>query len=164
MGKPAARVTDSVSHPLPPVLSPGPGSLNVLIGGLPAWRGVNPIVAKALQSAKKTADATIKAATAATNAAPDPASKAVAKTAEEATKATVAATMGTMISTSAAGADIHSCMTLLPIPPHGPGVVINGSKSVLINNLPACFLGNTILEAVGPPNKITKGCPTVQIG
>jgi hypothetical protein len=34
---------------------------------------------------------------------------------------------------------------------------------VLINNLPACFVGNTILEAVGPPNKIAMGCPTVQI-
>ena len=164
MGKPAARVTDSVSHPLPPVLSPGPGSLNVLIGGLPAWRGVNPIAAAALKVAKKSADAAIKTATAATAAAPDPVSKTAAKAAEEATKATVAATMSATISASAAGADIHSCVTLLPIPPHGPGVVIDGSKTVLINNLPACFLGNTIVEAVGPPNKITKGCPTVQIG
>ena len=40
MGRPAARVTDPVLHPLPGVLTPGPGSLNVLIGGLPAWRGI----------------------------------------------------------------------------------------------------------------------------
>lgn len=37
---PAARVTDPVVHPLPGILQPGPGSPNVLIGNLPAWRGV----------------------------------------------------------------------------------------------------------------------------
>ena len=36
MGKPAARVGDSTSHGTP--LGPGPGSVNVLIGGAPAWR------------------------------------------------------------------------------------------------------------------------------
>jgi uncharacterized Zn-binding protein involved in type VI secretion len=35
---------------------------------------------------------------------------------------------------------------------------------VLINNLPAARMGDTILEAVGPPNKIAMGCPTVIIG
>jgi uncharacterized Zn-binding protein involved in type VI secretion len=34
----AARVTDATSHGTP--LSPGPGSSNVFIGGLPAWRAV----------------------------------------------------------------------------------------------------------------------------
>jgi uncharacterized Zn-binding protein involved in type VI secretion len=34
----------------------------------------------------------------------------------------------------------------------------------LINNLPACRLGDTVLEAVGPPNKIVKGEMTVIIG
>ncbi len=33
---PAARVGDSTSHGTP--LSPGPGSTDVLIGGMPAWR------------------------------------------------------------------------------------------------------------------------------
>ena len=37
---PAARILDPVLHPLPGILQPGPGSLTVLIGGLPAWRGV----------------------------------------------------------------------------------------------------------------------------
>ena len=32
----AARVGDTTSHGTP--LSPGPGSANVLIGGMPAWR------------------------------------------------------------------------------------------------------------------------------
>lgn len=33
---PAARVGDQTSHGTP--LGPGPGSANVLIGGMPAWR------------------------------------------------------------------------------------------------------------------------------
>jgi len=33
---PAARVGDTTSHGSP--LAPGPGSANVLIGGMPAWR------------------------------------------------------------------------------------------------------------------------------
>jgi uncharacterized Zn-binding protein involved in type VI secretion len=33
---PAARVGDVTSHGTP--LAPGPGSFNVLIGGMPAWR------------------------------------------------------------------------------------------------------------------------------
>ncbi len=36
MGLPAARLGDMTSHGTP--LSPGPGSPNVLIGGMPAWR------------------------------------------------------------------------------------------------------------------------------
>ena len=36
MGQPAARVGDLTSHGTP--LGPGPGSFNVFIGGVPAWR------------------------------------------------------------------------------------------------------------------------------
>lgn len=36
MGQPAARIGDPTSHGTP--LAPGPGSVNVLIGGRPAWR------------------------------------------------------------------------------------------------------------------------------
>ncbi|MEL6816293.1 MAG: PAAR domain-containing protein [Cyanobacteria bacterium J06598_3] len=36
----AARITDPVAHPTPPILTGGPGSPDVLVGGLPAWRGV----------------------------------------------------------------------------------------------------------------------------
>ena len=36
MSKPAARMGDPTSHGTP--LGPGPGSGNVLIGGMPAWR------------------------------------------------------------------------------------------------------------------------------
>jgi uncharacterized Zn-binding protein involved in type VI secretion len=157
-------VTDNVVHPLPPVLGPGPGSLNVLIGSLPAWRGVGGAIAGALQAAKQISDTAIKVAEAATLAAAGTPGAPAAKLAEESVKAASAASMGSMISSSAGGADIHSCATPLPIPPHGPGVVIDGSQTVLINNLPACRMGDTVLEAVGPPNKIAKGEMTVIIG
>ncbi len=38
---PAARVNDMTAHGSP--LAPGPGSPNVLIGGMPAWRGLTDI-------------------------------------------------------------------------------------------------------------------------
>lgn len=138
--------------------------MTVLIGSLPAWRGVPLAAAAGIQSAKAVADATIKVAEAATVAAAGTPGAPVAKAAEETTKATVAATMSTTISTAAAGADIHTCATPLPIPPHGPGVVVNGSMTVLINSLPACRAGDTIVEAVGPPNSIAMGHPTTMIG
>ncbi len=164
MGKPAARVLDTPAHGVPPAMAPGPGSLNVLIGSKPAWRGVPSGTAAALQAAKRTSDASIHAAEAATAAAAGTPGLPAAKAAEEAAKATAAASMGSMITSMAAGADIHICAVPLPIPPHGPGVVVDGSTSVLINNLPACRLGDTIVEAVGPPDKIASGCMTVLIG
>lgn len=39
MGQPAARVGDMTSHGTP--LGPGPGSFNVLIGGMPAWKAAS---------------------------------------------------------------------------------------------------------------------------
>lgn len=159
---PAARVTDLTSHGTP--LSPGPGSFTVLIGMLPAWRGVPAAAAAALQSAKSASDAVIKTAEAATLAAAGTPGAPAAKAAEETVKATQAAAMGSMISGMAAGADIHICPIPLPIPPHGPGVVIDGSSTVLINNLQASRQGDTILEAIGPTNTIAMGCPTVLIG
>lgn len=164
MSKPAARLGDPVVHPLPPVLTGGPGSFDVLIGGKPAWRGIPAASAAALQVAKKASDLAIKTAEAATLAAAGTPAAPGFKAAEETTKATAASTMGSMISGMAMGADIHSCTTPLPVPPHGPGVVIDGSATVLINGLPACRMGDTIVEAVGPPNKIVMGCPTVLIG
>lgn len=162
-GKPAARLTDNVIHPAPPVLGPGPGSPNVLIGMLPAWRGVPGAVAGALQAAKQISDTVIMAAEAATVAAAGTPGLPAAKAAEEATKAAAAAQMGSLITSMADGADIHTCATPLPLPPHGPAVVIDGSQTVFINGLQACRLGDTVLEAVGPPNKIAKGEMTVLI-
>ena len=160
---PAARVTDSVVH-LPPMLGPGPGSMNVLIGSRPAWRGVPAAAAAALQAAKQVSDTAIKAAEVATLAAAGTPGAPAAKAAEEGVKAAAAAQMASAITSAAGGADIHACTTPLPIPPHGPGVVIDGSQTVLINNLPACRMGDTVLEAVGPPNKIVVGEMTVIIG
>ncbi|KRE13049.1 hypothetical protein ASE66_21540 [Bosea sp. Root483D1] len=161
---PAARILDPTIHPLPGTLMPGPGSPTVLIGGKFAWRGVPAGAAAAIQAAKAISDAAIKTAEAATVAAAPTPGAAAAKTAEEGVKATAATTMGSTITGAAGGADIHICATPLPIPPHGPGVVIDGSQTVLINGLPACRVGDTIIEAVGPPNKIAMGMPTVIIG
>ena len=163
-GRPAARITDSVAHGAPPGLTPGPGSSNVIIGNLLAWRGIPLAAVAALQSAKTASDTTIKTATAAATAAKGTPGAPAAIAAEEATKVASAAAMGSLISSVGAMADIHICTVPLPAPPHGPGVVIDGSPTVLINNLPACRQGDTVLEALGPPNKIVMGCPTVLIG
>jgi hypothetical protein len=161
---PAARIMDPVIHPLPPVLQPGPGSMNVLIGMKPAWRGVGGAGAAAIMSAKQTSDAALKVAAAATLAAMGTPGAPAAKASEEALKTSSLAAMSSTITSGAGGADIHVCTTPLPIPPHGPGVVVDGSKTVMINNLPACRMGDTIVEALGPPNKIAMGEPTVIIG
>lgn len=163
-GKPAARITDAVTHPLPPVLSPGPGSPTVLIGFLPAWRGIPAAAAAALSAAKATSDATIQAAQAATLAAAGTPGAPAAKAAEEATKAAALAAMSSMISSMAGSSDIHACTTPFPVPPHGPGVVIDGSQTVLVNFMPLARMTNTVLEAIGPPNKIVGGCMTVIAG
>ncbi|MDJ0835178.1 MAG: hypothetical protein QNK37_01600 [Acidobacteriota bacterium] len=160
----AARVFDPVQHPTPPVLTGSPGSLNVFIGGKPAWRGVMAAVAAGLSAAKKTSDAAIKAAETAAKAAMGTPAAPAAKAAEQVAKSTAAATMGAAIRSAAGGADVHMCLKPLPIPPHGPGVVITPSKTVYINGLGACRKGDTILEAVGPPNKIKAGFPKVKIG
>jgi uncharacterized Zn-binding protein involved in type VI secretion len=138
--------------------------MDVIIGFLLAWRGVPAAAAAALQAAKQVSDTAIKVAEGATLAAAGTPGAPAAKAAEEATKASSAAAMGSAISAAAGGADIHVCATPLPIPPHGPGVVIDGSMTVQINFLPACRMGDTVLEAVGPPNKIMKGEMTVIIG
>jgi uncharacterized Zn-binding protein involved in type VI secretion len=72
--------------------------------------------------------------------------------------------MGASITAAAAGGSIHACVTPWPLPPHGPGVVISGSATVMIENSPACRQGDTIVEAIGPPSSIMMGCPTVMIG
>ncbi len=136
MSKPAARITDAVAHPLPPVLTGGPGSLNVLIGNLPAWRGIPLASAAAILAAKAVSETAIKAAEAATKAAAATPALPSAKMAQETTKARAAATMSSTIVSRAGGADIHNCATPLPLPPHGRLVVIGGSLTILINRLP----------------------------
>jgi uncharacterized Zn-binding protein involved in type VI secretion len=162
---PAVRVTDNVTHPLPPILTGGPGSPSVLVGNLPAWRGLPLAAVAALQTAKAAADTAIQAAETATKAAAGTPGAPAAYAAEQTAKGAALATMSAAIGAAAAGgSDIHNCMTPSPVPPHGPGVVIDGSASVMINNMPACRMGDTLLEAIGPPNKITRGDTTVMIG
>jgi hypothetical protein len=162
---PAARILDNVAHPLPPVLTIGPGSLNVLIGFLPAWRGIPLAAVAALSAAKTAADVAVNTAVAATVAAAGTPGAPAAYAAEQAAKAAALASMSSAITGAAAsGADIHTCATPSPVPPHGPGVVIDGSATVQVNFLPQCRLGDTILEALGPPNKIVRGETTVIVG
>jgi uncharacterized Zn-binding protein involved in type VI secretion len=161
---PAARVTDPVAHPLPPILTPGPGSPNVIVGFLPQWRGIPLAGVAALQAAKTAADTTVQTAVAATLAAAGTPGAPAAYAAEQAAKAAALASMSSAITSAAGGADIHMCVTPSPVPPHGPGVVITGSATVLVNNLPAARQGDTILEPLGPPNNIVMGLPTVIIG
>lgn len=162
---PAARITDNVVHPLPPVLMPGPGSFNVLIGFLPAWRGLPLAAVAGLQAAKTAADTAIKTAEAATVAAAGTPGAPAAYAAEQATKGAALASMSSAITGAAAGGtDIHMCATPSPVPPHGPGVVIDGSATVQTNFLPQCRMGDTLMEAIGPPNKIVKGEMTVIVG
>lgn len=149
---------------MPCTLCGTPGSLNVNIGGKPAWRGVPAAVASALQAAKAIADAAIEAAEKATMAAAGTPGAPAAYAAEQTVKGVAAAVMGQLITGVAGMADVHLCATPTALPPHGPGVVINPSKTVTINGLPAARVDDTILEALGPPNKIVCGCPTVTIG
>lgn len=161
---PAARITDNVMHPLPPVLTPGPGSMNVLIGFLPAWRGIPAAAAAALQAAKQSSDIAIKTAESATVAAAGTPGAPAAYAAEQAAKTAALSALSSMVSGMAGMSDIHACVTPSPVPPHGPGVVIDGSATVSVNNMPACRMGDTILEPLGPPNKIMKGEMTVIVG
>ncbi len=176
---PAARITDSVIHPLPPVLTGGPPAMNVLIGSMPAWKGI-PLAAapgivaanaateatlQALETTAKVAEAAALAAAGTPGAPAAVAAATAARLAAETAKATSAATNAASIAAAAAsGASMHACTLPWPIPPHGPGVVINGSPTVMIGNCPACRMGDTIIEAIGPPNTIAMGCMTVIIG
>lgn len=140
-GERAARVTDPVLHTTPPKPTgnlTGIGSPNVFIGKLKAWRGVPTAVVPQLMLTKQTTLA----------AESNPATIAAAKT-----------TMLNSINLLSGSADKHACVL------HGLGVVIDGSKTVLINGLPACRQGDKLLEISGPPtNKILKGCSSVFIG
>lgn len=155
MGMPAARVFDLTAHGT--VLKPGPGSMNVLIGGKPAWRGLSPAaVAELARLIMEIMKSVQKFTIAMSSNNGIAAAKALEQLAKDVPKAVQI--MGS--------ADQHICEMLLvpPVPPpHGPGVVITGSATVLINGLPACRQGDTIQETVSV-NTIAIGCPTVLIG
>lgn len=163
-GKPAARLTDAVAHPLPPVLTGGPGSLTVLIGFLPAWRAVSPAAVAALQAAQQTADNAVQIAENAAKAAAGTPAGPGLRVAAEVAKGVAGAAMSATISSAAAGADMHVCMTPWPLPPHAIGVDIEGSPTVLVNGFRQARQGDKVLEAIGGTSSIVGGCPTVLVG
>lgn len=63
-----------------------------------------------------------------------------------------------------AGADMHACPQVTGVVPHVGGMVAMGSTTVLIGGLPAARMGDSIVEAAGPPNSIVMGATTVLIG
>jgi uncharacterized Zn-binding protein involved in type VI secretion len=156
---PAARVGDVTAHG--GALAPGPGSTNVFIGGMAAWRGVGPAAAAAIVASAATALSAIMDAQAAATAAKGT----VAAPAAEANLAKTIAEQIAKLSTQmfTTGADTEACPIVKVVIPDGPGVVINGSTTVLIGGFPACRVGDTIQEvtAVGA---VAVGCPTVIIG
>jgi uncharacterized Zn-binding protein involved in type VI secretion len=161
MPKPAARLGDSTAHGAP--LGGGTGSLNVLIGNRPAWRAIPIAAAPGLSAAKQTSKITLQSLKAARIAASGTPGAPAAIAAEQAGIAAAAASMGAMISGLGGMSDISICPVPLPVPPHGPGVVTNGSPTVLVNNMPLARLGDTIVEALGPPNKIVSGATSVMV-
>ncbi len=172
MGNQAARITDMVAHPVIGKLLPGPGSMNVIIGNLPAWRGLPAAAAAALQAAKAVSDAVVTAAEVAKAAAMGTPAAPAAIAAEQAAKAAATAALSSMMNGLGAACaalggtpDTHICATPpVPPPPHGPGMVIDGSPTVLVNGLPACAVGDHVLEALGPLDPIILACPTVYVG
>lgn len=153
----AARVTDMTIHGTPFV--PGMGSPDVLIGGLPALRAMSPAaVASFVALLAQIAVNTQKLAAALTSSNAPAALEAGNNLKDQVPDAV------NMI----AGMDQIICpMLLLKIggPPNGPGVIVGGSTTVLINNLPAGRATDQIREVAAlDPNMVAVGFPTVIIG
>ena len=153
----AARFSDMTIHGTPFV--PGLGSTNVLIGNLPALRAMSPAaVAAFVALVAEIAINAQKLATALTSSNAPAALEAGNNLKDQIPDAV------NMI----AGMDQIICpMLLLKIggPPNGPGVIIGGSTTVLINNLPAGRATDQILEVAAlDPNMVAVGFPTVIIG
>lgn len=157
-GPPAARLNDLTAHGSP--LVPGPPSMNVIIGGQPAWLGMTAAAAAALAATVAAELEKVAKATAAVAAAPDPTSKtAAAAKLVDAQKEMVENVCAAM--TGGGALSINLC-PLFPLP-HVQGVVIKPSQTVIINNWGACRIGDIIQEATAV-NSIVSGCPTVLIG
>ncbi|MBX3567875.1 MAG: hypothetical protein KF914_07435 [Rhizobiaceae bacterium] len=158
---PAARITDMTVHGGP--LAPGPPSMNVIIGGLPAWLGLTAAGAAALAAtiaagAKNVADKTAKVA-AAGMAGP----LAVAKAQADLAEATAKAAADTAAAMTGSGASMNACPIVKLLVPDGIGVVIMPSQTVIINNMGACRVGDMIQE-VTSVNAIAMGQMNVIIG
>ena len=82
----------------------------------------------------------------------------------EGIKAAMATAASAVFASIGGMTDTHICPIPCPIPPHGPGVVTKGSKTVVIDNLPACRQGDKVFEACGGEDPIALGEVTVLIG
>jgi len=64
--------------------------------------------------------------------------------------------------------DTHICLAISVSGADGPGTVLVGSPTVMINNMQACRVMDIVVEvpglAMGPMDPIAMGCPTVEIG
>jgi hypothetical protein len=60
--------------------------------------------------------------------------------------------------------DQTNCPQVWIIIPHGPGVITKGAPSVYFNDLPAAREEDVLYEAIGGPDPVAKGFPTVIIG
>ena len=158
-GRPAARIGDPTAHGSP--LAGSPGSPTVLIGGMPAWRGISAAAAATLAAAVAQGAAAIAQASAiATAAAGTPGAAAaqanLAKTAVD----TVAGLSSTMASMPG---DLHACPIVKVVIPDGPGLVITPSQTVMINGMGAARMGDSIQEATSV-STVAAGCTNVLIG
>lgn len=158
---PAARVGDTTAHGTPLV---GPGCPTVLIGNMPAWRGLDPTAGAAIGSAGSAAAASVNAAAASATAAAGTPGAPAAIAALSAAVAAATAQMSAMF--AAAACDQTNCPMVVPAPapaPHGPGIVITASTTVKIGGQAAARMGDTLQEALAP-SSVAAGCMTVIIG
>lgn len=151
MGQPAARVGDPTTHMSLPLM-PGPGSTNVFIGGKPAWRAL-PAGASLPEPPEPPPE-------------PEEGEEEPTEEEQKAAAEEMQAEAETIMSSAGGGADMHICSQPSPVPfcVDGPGFVIKGSSTVMINGLPAARQGDIVQEILGPPNPIAIGCPNVKIG
>jgi len=159
MGMPAARLTDMTAHGS--ALVPGLGSTNVLIGGLPAWRGLTPAQGAQIAAAFADCMKDVAKAQATADAAKGTPGAGAAQANLANTIKDSAQKMASLIANSPA--DKSMCTTPYLIIPHGVGIVITGSNTVQINGLAACRIADVIQETLSV-NSIVMGNPTVLIG
>lgn len=158
---PAARIGDLTAHGGP--LVPGPPSLNVLIGGQPAWLGMSAAAAAALAATIAAGAKDVAEKTAAVAAAGMAGPMAVAAAQAKLAEATAKAASNTADAMGGSGASTNACPIVKLLVPDGIGVVIMPSQTVLINKMGACRIGDMIQE-VTSVNAIAQGLPTVIIG
>jgi uncharacterized Zn-binding protein involved in type VI secretion len=158
---PAARLNDLTAHG--GTLVPGPPSLNVFIGGQPAWLGLTAAAAAALAATIAAGAKNVAEKTAAVAAAGMAGPVAVAKAQADLAEATAKAAADTAAAMSGSGASMNACPIVKLLVPDGIGVVITPSQTVLINNMGACRVGD-IIQEVTSVNTIAMGIPTVIIG